>query len=77
MRYKRVKRILEYLINNCERILSKGQIYDKVCGITNEVESNGLEAYMFFIRKKINAIRSKVSIKSVRGLGYKMEYKDE
>ena len=32
---------------------------------------------MSFIRKKINAIGSNVSIKSVRGLGYKMEYKDE
>lgn len=70
-------RILEYLINNCEHILSKEQIYDKVWGIDNEVESNGLEAYMSFIRKKINAIGSNVSIKSVRGLGYKMEYKDE
>lgn len=70
-------RILEYLINNREHILSKEQIYDKVWGIDNEVESNGLEAYMSFIRKKINAIGSKVSIKSVRGLGYKMEYKNE
>ena len=69
--------LLEYFMNNKEQILSKEQIYDKVWGMENEIESNNLEAYLSFIRKKIKAIGSKVNIKSVRGLGYKMEYVDE
>ncbi len=65
--------LLEYLMNNKNQIISKEQIYDKVWGIDNEIESNNLEAYLSFIRKKIKIIGSKVNIKSVRGLGYKLE----
>ena len=43
----------------------------------NEIESNNLEAYLSFIRKKLKAIESKVNIKSCRGLGYRMEFNDE
>ena len=69
--------LLEYFIKNTEQILSKEQIYDKVWGMENEIESNNLEAYLSFIRKKLKAIDSKVNIKSCRGLGYKMEYNNE
>lgn len=69
--------ILEYLINNKEHILSKEQIYDKVWGIDNEIESNNLEVYLSFVRRKLKAIDSNVVIKSVRGLGYKMELENE
>ena len=69
--------LLEYFIKNNEQILSREQIYDKVWGMENEIESNNLEAYLSFIRKKLKAIESKVNIKSCRGLGYKMEFNDE
>ena len=48
-------------------------IYDKVWGYDNEIESNNLEAYLSFIRRKLKAIESKVNIKAVRGMGYRME----
>lgn len=64
--------LLEYFINNYNQIISKEQIYDKVWGIDNEIDSNNLEAYLSFIRKKLKLIGSKVNIKAVRGLGYKM-----
>lgn len=69
--------LLEYFINNPNQILSKEQIYDKVWGIDNEIESNNLEAYLSFIRKKLKAIETDVNIRSVRGLGYKLEVEDE
>ena len=69
--------LIEYFIKNNEQILSREQIYDKVWGMENEIESNNLEAYLSFIRKKLKAIDSRVVIKSCRGLGYKMEYLDE
>ncbi len=65
--------LLEYFINNHDQIISKEQIYDKVWGIDTDYESNNLEAYLSFIRKKIKIIGSKVTIKAVRNLGYKME----
>ena len=71
---KKEFQLLEYFINNPNKVLSKEQIYDRVWGIENEIESNNLEAYLSFIRKKLRAIESKVVIKSVRGMGYKIEY---
>ena len=65
--------LLEYLMRNVNQILSKEQIYDKVWGIDNEIESNNLEAYISFVRKKLRVIGSNVQIKAIRGLGYKLE----
>ena len=67
--------LLEYLMRNVNQVLSKEQIYDKVWGLDSEAESNNLEAYISFIRKKIRVIGSQVQIKAVRGLGYKLEVK--
>lgn len=64
--------LVEFFMNNHNQIVSKEQIYDKVWGIDSDFESNNLEAYLSFIRKKLKIIESKVNIKSIRGLGYKM-----
>ena len=69
--------LLEYFMNNPNQVLSKEMIYDKIWGIENDSISNNLEAYLSFIRKKLKMINSKVNIKSLRNLGYKMEYNDE
>lgn len=71
---KKEFQLLEYFINNPNQVLLKEQIYDRVWGLDNEVESNNLEAYLSFVRKKLRAIDSTVIIKSVRGMGYKIEY---
>ena len=55
--------LMEYLMINKEQILSKEQLYDKVWGIENDFESNNLEAYLSFLRKKIKAIGSIVTTK--------------
>ena len=65
--------ILEYLMNNSNQIISKEQIYDKIWGIDTDFESNNLEAYLSFVRKKLKIIDSSVTIKAIRGMGYKLE----
>lgn len=65
--------LLEQFIQNPERIISKEKLYEKVWGFENDSESNNLEAYLSFIRKKIKIIGSTVQIKAIRGLGYKLE----
>ena len=64
-------------MNNADQVLSKEMIYDKVWGIENDSISNNLEAYLSFIRKKLKMIDSHVQIKALRGMGYRMEYKNE
>ena len=65
--------LLEYLMKNQNQVLQKEQLYEKIWGLDNESESNNLEAYLSFIRKKIKIIVSNVQIKAIRGLGYKLE----
>lgn len=69
--------LLEYFMNNKGQIISKDQIYTKIWGIDNEIESNNLEAYLSFIRKKLKLIGCNVLIKVNRGLGYKLEVQNE
>ena len=69
--------LLEYFMNNKGQIISKDQIYTKIWGIDNEIESNNLEAYLSFIRKKLKLIGCNVAIKVNRGLGYKLEVQNE
>ena len=69
--------ILEYLMKNTGIIVSKDQLYDKIWGLDTEIESNNLEVYLSFIRRKLKLIDSKVNIKVSRGIGYKLEVKDE
>ncbi len=69
--------LIEYLMKNADRILSRDQIYDRVWGMDSDAVSNNLEAYMSFVRKKLKVIGSAVTIKSVRNMGYRLEYERE
>lgn len=69
--------ILEYLMQNKGQTMSRENIYEKVWGFESDAESNNLEAYLSFIRKKIKFIGSNVQIKAVRGLGYRLDCKGE
>ena len=48
--------LLEYLMQNPDQILSKDQIYDKIWGMESSIESNNLEVFLTFIRRKLKAI---------------------
>lgn len=65
-------RILEYLITNKGRILTRAQIAMKIWGYESESEYNNVEVYMTFVRKKLSFIEAKTKIKAARGLGYEL-----
>ena len=65
--------LLEYFMRNPNKVISKDILYDKIWGFDNTIESNSIEAYISFIRKKFKIIDSTLNIKAVRGLGYKLE----
>ncbi len=69
--------LIEYFMTNPNQIISKEQLYDKVWGIDSDYESNNLEAYLSFVRKKLKILDSKVNIKPIRGQGYKMVVENE
>ena len=69
--------ILEYLLLNQNQIVSRENILEKIWGYDSEAEYNNVEVYITFIRRKLKLIESNVSIKAVRGIGYKLEVKDD
>lgn len=65
--------LLEYLILRKGLIASKELIIDKLWGYDSEAEHNNVEVYISFLRKKLNFLKSNVSITTTRGVGYALE----
>ena len=68
---------MEILLKNTNALTPKEYFITKVWGYDSDSEINTLEAYMSFIRKKLKNINSKVKIKVIRNIGYKLEYQNE
>lgn len=64
--------ILEYMIANRGRILTREQLAVKIWGFDSEAEYNNVEVYMSFTRKKLSYIGAKTELKAVRGIGYEL-----
>ena len=69
--------LLEQLLLNKNQILSRETLLERIWGFDNEAEYNNVEVYITFIRRKLKLIESKVNIKAVRGIGYKLEDKND
>ena len=69
-------KILEYMISNRDRILSREQLALKIWGYESDAEYNNVEVYMSFTRKKLSFVGAKTVIKAVRGSGYELRYED-
>lgn len=65
-------KILEYMIGNQGKIMTRDQLAIKIWGFDNEAEYNNVEVYMTFTRKKLHFVGTKVEIKEIRGLGYEL-----
>lgn len=65
--------LLELLLMNKNQVSTKENIIERIWGYDSEAEYNNVEVYITFIRRKLKLINSKVKIKAVRGLGYKLE----
>ncbi len=61
--------LLRYLMRNPKRVLSKAQILDRVWNYDFGGQSNVVELYISYLRKKIDAGRPAM-IHTVRGAGY-------
>lgn len=64
--------LLEYLMLNAGRPLSKAQILEQVWGSGYCGDDNVVEVYVGYLRRKIDAPFGRKSIKTVRGVGYMM-----
>lgn len=65
--------IMKYFMERPKCVVSKDDLITKLWGFDSEVEYNNIEVYISFIRKKLAYLNSKVSIITIRGVGYRME----
>ena len=65
--------IMEMLIANPRQLIPKERFIEKIWGYESDVEYNNVEVYISFLRKKLTALGSAVTIKTARGIGYFLE----
>ena len=65
--------IMEVFINNPNKVISKELLIEKIWGYESDAEYNNVEVYISFLRKKLNHIHSNSFIKTIRGVGYRLE----
>ena len=65
--------IIKYFMDRPKCVVSKDDLITKLWGFDSEVEYNNIEVYISFIRKKLTYLKSKVSIVTIRGVGYRLE----
>jgi two-component system response regulator MprA len=64
--------LLELLMANQGKVLSRDIIFDKVWGYDFGPESNSLDVYVGYLRRKLEADGEPRIIHTVRGVGYVM-----
>ena len=69
--------LIELLMINKNQVISREKIADKIWGFDSDAEYNNVEVYITFLRRKLKLLKSKVKIKAVRGIGYKLEVEND
>ncbi|MDO8498880.1 MAG: response regulator transcription factor [bacterium] len=63
-------KLLQYLMNNKGRILTREMILNRVWLFSPEIETRVVDVYMGYLRKKVDFTSNKKLLHSVRGFGY-------
>ncbi len=64
--------IMRYFLERPRYVAEKEALINKVWGLDNLFESNSLEVFISFLRKKLAFIGSTVAIHAIRGVGYQL-----
>lgn len=67
--------IMGKLMSNSGQVVTKETLLLSVWGYDSDAEDNNVEVYISFLRKKLNHLKSKVGIRTLRMFGYQLEVK--
>jgi len=67
--------LLEYLILNQERILTREQVFDRIWGLESETGIGIVDLYIHYLRKKVAMYGRESVIQTVRGAGFMLKGK--
>lgn len=68
--------LMELFLRNPAQTLPRLLILTRVWGPDAEIEDGNLDNYIYFLRRRLKSLKSSLSIKSVRGVGYRLEDTD-
>ena len=70
---KREAALLETFLRRKNQTLSRNLLLLKVWGPDSDVEEGNLDNYIHFLRRRLKSVGSRLSIKTIRGIGYCMQ----
>ena len=62
------------LMLNQKQVITKESLLLKIWGYESDAEDNNVEVYISFLRKKLDHLHSQVRIKTIRMVGYCLEF---
>ena len=65
--------IFDLLAQNLGVVVPRDIILDRIWGLERDITSNNIDSYMKILRKKLQEVDGKISIKTIRGIGYRLE----
>ena len=65
--------LLEYMARNCGRTLSRARIAEAVWNYQFDPETNVVDVYVNYVRRKLGKMADGTEIVTVRGVGYRLE----
>ena len=65
--------IIDLFFENPRQIIKKERFIEKIWGGDSDAEYNNVEVYISFIRKKMEQLKVKTTIRTARGIGYSLE----
>jgi len=68
--------LLEYFLRNAGRVLTRQMIAQHVWGLDFDAESNVIDVYVGYLRRKIERDRERRLLHTVRGAGYVMQLEE-
>ena len=66
--------MMELLMLNQKQVITKESLLLKIWGYESDAEDNNVEVYISFLRKKLDHLHSQVRIKTIRMVGYCLEF---
>lgn len=64
--------LLEVFLRNPGQTLTRAVLINRVWGLDSDVEEGNLDNYIHFLRRRLKAVGSTLTLKTVRGIGYQI-----
>ncbi|MBR3641245.1 MAG: helix-turn-helix domain-containing protein, partial [Oscillibacter sp.] len=65
--------VLRIFLTNPKMTVTKELLINNVWGVESEATDNNVEVYISFLRKKLRYLRSRVTIRNLQRIGYRLE----